>query len=250
MEQILNSLEIDWYINSNGITAEVIYLSTYIKFNLYKIQSNDGDIYRLTIDNDDDDTDNFEIKYFLNKLACAGLRFMFETNDIYPINPQVSRRREYNELHLTFEVDEEFEHDPIALDNAMFDSFEETLNDYRDSNREYDISDDVLELTNYLKFYTHINPTQFSQGNRWVNIGFNLLNIAKFSRDCENTSLEIIIMFCIHTIVQRFGATADISFLKEAKEFAALFCYNPCLKRWNNYILCAIAEHNRIFYVI
>lgn len=248
MENILHSLEIDW-IKLEGpceeIVASLIYITNYICFTLVKINSDEysGDVYRLNFPNP---MLTFEMRMLLNKLACAGLKFMFRSNELYPVNPAETEHRIYGELHPTFEVIEEL-NNPVSLNDAMFDMIEETFNNYRDTSGRYFINDNILELASYFRYFHTIPPTSFSIGDRWANIGKILLRIAI---DRREETIAALIIYCLNIALMRVGDTADISLLSAIKEFSTQPTGNKLLERWNNKILSTIDSHNRIFYEI
>lgn len=261
MEQILDALQIDWVkaqLPLEDVTAEVIYLSKHICFTLSKIPSDVGDLYRLTMP-----YPNIipEHSFILNKLACAGLRFVFNTNYIYEIDNQQTMMRINNETFPTYDLDFRIEYfqlnedDDIAtmIDDYYFDTMEENINEFRESNTQT-LHTDLLELSYYIEHCHFISNDHFSTGNRWNNIAIILLSIAKFSVRNHEFTTAAIILFSINSIIKRVGDTADISFVRNAKEFAALYTSNNTgdllLKRWAIQLLYSIQFHNRIFYEI
>jgi hypothetical protein len=247
MANILTSLGIDWDMAqppSLQITASVIYLHSYICFSLNKIYDTDvtGDVYELTMPYRSLD---FIHRLLLNKLASAGLIFIFNSR-IYTIDPMESRLRIQNETSPQFEFYIEFD-DPLTIDELMFDSAEEALNNFRSSRGRYNPSNDFFEIGTYFKYYEHINSFHFATGNRWVNIAKCMLVIAKINR---NDSIAAIIAHNIYLILSRVGASADITFIRDAKEFASGNTSNSLLHRWNLKIIDTIDSYNRIFYEI
>lgn len=256
MEQILDSLEIDWIKTEHPfeeVTANVIYLSTYICFTLSKIHAENGDVYRLSMPYRNILSEHYHL---LNKLACAGLRFMFVNNHIYQIDPIQTRRRINAELFTTYETniqvndDDDFE---TVVQNNVFDMMEETFNLYREGVH-YHLYDDVLEFSVFFDNFDFFEHSYFSAGNRWVNIGYVLLSIAETSIKNNDFTAAAIIIYSLNSVIKRVGDTADIHFLKHAKEFASLYTGNftpdPLLKRWSISLLLSLQSHNRIFYEI
>jgi hypothetical protein len=249
MENILDSLEIDWVKTQEPyqeITANVIYISTYICFTLVKVinPSITGDVYRLTMPYP---IISFTVRLFINKLACAGIRFMFQTNNIYTIDPSETELRIRNETTPLFEVDNIFEDDPEALDDAMFDSMQETFNNYHYTRGRYDPTNNIFEMGMYFKNWHKINANYFATDDRWVTIGMVMLRVAKISRQ---EALSAVIIYNINEILSRLGASADINFIKAAKTFASRNTSNKLLERWNHKLLDTIESYNLIFYEI
>ncbi len=251
MEQILDSLDVAWVRAqepNQEITAEVIYMSTYICFTLDKINNHSltGDVYRLTLPSVQVIT--LSIKMFIDKLAYKGLKFMYNTNEIYTVDETANRERIRNEMFPVFEVEDTYYDNPQALDDSMFDAAEEFINNY--ACNDYDpiqLTEDIFEIGMYINLWEEINTTHFATGNRWVNIGLILLEIAKRTR---NDSLSAIIIYNINQIISKLGATADMEFIRKAKEFSSNNTTNKLLQIWNNKLLVTIQRHNRIFYEI
>jgi hypothetical protein len=257
MEQILDALQIDWVNTSHPfeeVTANVIYLSTYICFTLSKINTEVGDVYRLSMPYR---TILSEHYYLLNKLACAGLRFMFVNNFIYQIDPIQTRRRINAELFPTYEFDniqinenDDFE---TVVDNHVFDMMQESINLYGEGGYS-NMYSDIFEFSIFFDNFDFMYTSYFSTGDRWLNIGHALLSIADISIKYNDFVLASIIMFSLNSVIKRIGNYADIHFLKFVKEFAALYTGNftpdNLLKRWANTLLISLQSHNRIFYEI
>ncbi len=251
MERILDSLEIDWEkINHphEEIRASVIYLAKYIKFCLIKIRADDlmaveGDVYRIIIY----EHLTFHHMFLLNKLACAGLRFVFRSLVEYRINPEETQRRHLNEARPAFEVNEEFEHNPEGFEDAMFESIEDAYNNFNDGWVGYDPSEELIETSLYIRFHPSITEEHFATGNRWVNIGMEALKIAEQN---QSKPLSAIAIYSLFEIISRVGSTADIGFIAKAKEVASLETNNALLRRWNGRLLNKINSFNRIFYEI
>ncbi len=252
MEQILKSLDVAWNKADDlfqEINCEVIYMSTYICFVLTKINNHsfEGDVYRLTLPPYREISN--EIRMFIDKLAYSGLKFMYETNLIHTVNCETNRSRIRNELFPTFEIDDEFYDNPDYLDDAMFDSAEECINNIVSQQiTPAEMASEIFEIGKYIKYWDDgINSDYFTTGDRWLSIGMILLIIAQRNRD---ESLASVIIYVINQIISRLGATADIEFIMKAKEFATNNTSNKLLEIWNNKLLDTINSHNRIFYEI
>lgn len=262
MEQILDNLQIDWVkaqLPLEDVTAEVIYFSRYISFTLSKIPSEVGDLYRLTMPYP---VVMPEHSFLLNKLASAGLRFVFNnSNIIYQIDPERTLARINAELHPTFTINGFIQYYginadddvPTILDDCLFEMMEETINDFREGDST-NLHQDVFDLSEYIEHCETVSDTHFSTGNRWINIAMIFLSIAKISVRDHDFITAAIILYSFNSIIKRFGATADIAFLRNLNDFAEIYTANNSpnllLKRSATTLLSTILSHNRIFYQI
>lgn len=258
MEQILDNLQIDWVKAQpplEDVTAEVIYFSKYICFTLSKIPSEVGDLYRLRMPYP---VIMPEHSFLLNKLASAGLRFVFNnSNIVYQIDPERTRARINAELQPTFTRDGFIQYYGItsddSLDDCLFEIMEITINDYREGDYT-NLQQDVFDLSEYIEHCDTVSDTHFSTGSRWINIAMIFLSIAKISVRDQDFITATIILYCFNSIIKRLGATADIAFLRNLKDFAEIYTVNNSpnllLKRWATTLLSTIHSHNRIFYEI
>jgi hypothetical protein len=254
MEQILESLDVVWTKAQEPcqeITAEVIYNSSYICFTLNKIVNTEftGDVYRLTTP--PYPVDFLQVRFFIDKLAYSGLRFMYNTNEIYTVSEDNTRSRLRYELFPVFETDDYYYDEPHFLDDDMFESAEEIINNYTSNNIQYnsfEMASDLFDIGLYFKYWDgDLDPHCFRTDNRWVRIGMILLIIAK-----ENVehSIAPIIIYVLDQIISKLGATADIEFMTKARVFAEENTTNQLLALWKKKLLNTIHSHNRIFYEI
>jgi hypothetical protein len=246
MENILDFLQVDWvktHMPDEEIHCNVIYMFSYICFTLVKIDSEEysGDVYLLTLPYF---ALTIQMKYFINRLACAGLKFKFRSNNLYRITVEETRQRALNEKSFSFEYDID---DPATLEDLIFERVEDAINNYCSSRGREDIKPYIFEMALYFKYYENINITQFATGNRWVKIGKKLLIIAK--NRC-NEVVSAVIMSALNDVLWRLGGYADIKLIQGIKEFASQNTSNAILARWNNKMITTIDYHNRIFYEV
>jgi hypothetical protein len=252
MENKLTSLGIDWEKAQpplEDVTASVIYLNEYITFSMYKECSIEGgDMYRVIMPNR---VLKLPHRLLLNKLASSGLKFKLgSSEEMYMIEPRESRERienERNQMYVLEGLEELEEEGEEAVDEAMYETAEEGINNYRNGENP---SEEFFEIGIYFKYWNTITENHFVIGDRWVNIGFIMLRIASMNIE---ESLSAIIMYNLNLIITRVGARADIRFIKEAKEFASsnvINTSNRVLERWNRTLLDTIESLNRIYYEI